>query len=94
MGWFVAYEICFDRYVCEWDDDTVRLALDSQNIDSTLMYLTDHSPPKAVALVYSGNTIEDVMKALHNLYRIPMKTKLYDANDYKYVYPPSLQQQA
>lgn len=87
MGWYVSYEICFENVVNEWDDDVVRATLELKDIDARIMYLHDHDTPKAIAQVYTSNTVHEVMKVLYELYGIAMKGKLYDTNDCKYTYP-------
>ena len=90
MGWFTTYEICFDSNV-DWDDDFVRDAFVMGDIDGKVMYLHDHDTPKAIAIVNSGNTVQEVMKVLYELFGQAMKAKHYDTNDYKYTYPVDTQ---
>jgi hypothetical protein len=90
---YVAYEIRFESNIeDEWDEDAVESALADATIrDARFIYLkgyhrfgvciVDICATVGDSLLTDGSPVKDVMSVFWTLYEVPMKHRLYKADD-------------
>jgi len=82
MGWYINYEVEFDKNV-EWNDDDVRDCLTLFNV--LHLYLRDLEKPRVILCLYSQTSIEDILAALKNLYPVGMRYQIYNTGNWSRV---------
>jgi len=77
MGWHINYEVEFDKFIEDWNDEAVKVCLLPFNVDH--LYLRDLGVFRVMLCVYSQNSIENILAALKSLYPASIRYRIYES---------------
>lgn len=78
MGWHINYEVEFDKFIEDWDEDAVTVCLLPFSA-TTFLYLRNLRVFRVMLCVYSQHPIENILAALKSLYPADIRYRIYES---------------